>query len=840
MSAESFENILCFSFLGPKWPAGASPPAEHQNGNLPTVVISQPGSPDTIDKQSEERNGRAFYIDDDNDCSSFDGSQLGVMNHELDYSTLSINMPGGATEQLWPVAPDGGYGWIIVLAAFFSNLIVDGVCTSFAEFKKSYSEHFHSSDAATALIGSILIGVYLLVGPIVGGLVNKYGARAVVVAGAVVSGIAFIISVASPNIYIFMVIYGGLGGAGFGMIYLPAIVVVSYYFESKRAMATGIAVAGSGVGTIVMPILSEYCIANFGWKYTVWVLASLVFSCSLFGLLYRPLPMPNAAEIKDQELQPLRQALSKMSDDDPQSDPTLQRLRNALSECEGEAPESPATQQKPPLSPLPENTASKSRASTNVHAPISASSSRPRKLTLTSMTSDMASTNDLKASRTNLNSQLSRISVRSYAKSLSKLSRAGDASTLSIAMSGVDPKEFSRPMNRQDIFYGGSIRNLKEFKQEGGHLPSYRASVLSIPRSVVGQAASQMNLAQSQAGDLGSRMGGSRMSRNAGGLAEEEEIIDDFYDNGRCRWIPLAIRNAFSEMIDFELLKDPVMLLLCISNLLGMMGFYIPFVFLKDLANENKVDPASSRYLVPIIGVTNTVGRVFFGWFTDQGYISALNINNLALLICGVLTLACPFMPSFVGLTVYSSLFGFFISAYICLTSVVLSDLLGLEKLTNSFGLVVVARGISSLLGSPFAGLVYDMTQSYSAAFYFGGVVIFVAGLISCGIPFIYKWKKDVDDNEGDEFTKFPDQDNMSGKLSVLTERSEENLTEYQRTIQSLRQQYALLQEMEDEKKKQKKILNGTAVEEVNEEEEEAVPMKSLKRNKEDDKENVE
>ena len=38
------------------------------------------------------------------------------------------------------------------------------------------------------------------------------------------------------------------------------------------------------------------------------------------------------------------------------------------------------------------------------------------------------------------------------------------------------------------------------------------------------------------------------------------------------------------------------------------------------------------------------------------------------------------------------------------------------------------------------------------------------------------------------------DQDNMSGKLSVLTERSEEALTDYQRTIQSLKQQHQLLQ----------------------------------------------
>jgi MFS family permease len=49
-------------------------------------------------------------------------------------------------------------------------------------------------------------------------------------------------------------------GIGFGFIYLPAIVVVSQYFESKRALATGIAVAGSGFGTFVMPYVCTVCI----------------------------------------------------------------------------------------------------------------------------------------------------------------------------------------------------------------------------------------------------------------------------------------------------------------------------------------------------------------------------------------------------------------------------------------------------------------------------------------------------------------------------------------------------------------------------------------------------
>ena len=46
-------------------------------------------------------------------------------------------------------------------------------------------------------------------------------------------------------------------GFGFGLIYLPAIVSVSMYFEKKRAFATGIAVCGSGLGTFIMAPVTE-------------------------------------------------------------------------------------------------------------------------------------------------------------------------------------------------------------------------------------------------------------------------------------------------------------------------------------------------------------------------------------------------------------------------------------------------------------------------------------------------------------------------------------------------------------------------------------------------------
>jgi MFS family permease len=55
-------------------------------------------------------------------------------------------------------------------------------------------------------------------GPVVGGLVNKYGIRVSCMSGAVVSCVAFALSTLSPNVPVLMLTYGVLGGFGLGEI----------------------------------------------------------------------------------------------------------------------------------------------------------------------------------------------------------------------------------------------------------------------------------------------------------------------------------------------------------------------------------------------------------------------------------------------------------------------------------------------------------------------------------------------------------------------------------------------------------------------------------------------
>lgn len=93
------------------------------------------------------------------------------------------------------------------------------------------------------------------------------------------------------------------------------------------------------------------------------------------------------------------------------------------------------------------------------------------------------------------------------------------------------------------------------------------------------------------------------------------------------------------------------------------------------------------------------------------------------------------FCHDYMSLIAYSIVFGFTIGAYVGLTSVILVDLLGLEKLTNAFGLLLLFQGIASLVGPPFAGLLYDLTQTYAIGFLMAGLTIAVSGVILFAIP---------------------------------------------------------------------------------------------------------
>ena len=73
------------------------------------------------------------------------------------------------------------------------------------------------------------------------------------------------------------------------------------------------------------------------------------------------------------------------------------------------------------------------------------------------------------------------------------------------------------------------------------------------------------------------------------------------------------IMSVLKEMVDFEIMLNPLFVLICISNILGFLAVYVPYVYLPGMTLEKGIDPGSTAFIISLIGVSNTVGRVVIG-----------------------------------------------------------------------------------------------------------------------------------------------------------------------------------------------------------------------------------
>ena len=166
------------------------------------------------------------------------------------------------------------YGYWIVAVAFFCAFINAGCgFYAFSFFVNPLQMEFDWGR------GEIMVGlsIFFLIGgmsaPVVGRLVDRFGAKKIMAGGAFISGLGFIVLGLTKTIWSFYAGYvvAGIGMSGAGMV--PGTALVSNWFAKWRGTAVGIMSGGIGAGGLVFaPLIGAYLIPHFGWRTTYVIL----------------------------------------------------------------------------------------------------------------------------------------------------------------------------------------------------------------------------------------------------------------------------------------------------------------------------------------------------------------------------------------------------------------------------------------------------------------------------------------------------------------------------------------------------------------------------------------
>jgi MFS family permease len=159
--------------------------------------------------------------------------------------------------------------WSVVIGSTLALVVCNGpvVAFTFGLFLKPISQEFgwnRGAISAASAVASLMIAIAV---PFAGMLVDRWGARRILLPAILLSSISVAaISLTPASLFVFVALYAiaGLAMAAHGP--QPYIKTIAAWFDGRRGLALGIAMAGVGLGIIVVPQLARHLIEIYGWR----------------------------------------------------------------------------------------------------------------------------------------------------------------------------------------------------------------------------------------------------------------------------------------------------------------------------------------------------------------------------------------------------------------------------------------------------------------------------------------------------------------------------------------------------------------------------------------------
>lgn len=185
------------------------------------------------------------------------------------------------------------WGWYVIGVGTLAFMFTYGLRGSYGVFLPSMLKELEWS--RTLISGAVSIGLVLnaVLAPLLGFVVDRYGAKWMLVFGASLIGTAFLGMGVFTEVWQYYVLYGFFFAAGINFMGR----VISYtmsvnWFIRKRATAVAIVGAGTGLGSFIFNPMSSVLIENFGWRHSFMILGvaclAILIPLSIIFVKQRP------------------------------------------------------------------------------------------------------------------------------------------------------------------------------------------------------------------------------------------------------------------------------------------------------------------------------------------------------------------------------------------------------------------------------------------------------------------------------------------------------------------------------------------------------------------------
>uniref|UniRef100_A0A671LHH1 Monocarboxylate transporter 8-like n=1 Tax=Sinocyclocheilus anshuiensis TaxID=1608454 RepID=A0A671LHH1_9TELE len=195
------------------------------------------------------------------------------------------------------VPPEGGFGWVVVIAATWCNGSIFGIQNSFGILHMMLvKDHQELTDQASqfkvAWVGALAMGMIFFCSPVVSMFTDHFGCRKTAVCGAFVAFLGLLTSSFATTLGLRYFTYGILFGCGSSFAFQPSLVILGHYFRQRLGLANGVVTAGSSLFSMGLPVLLKKVVGPLGLPRTFQILSIFMLVQSLLALTFKPL-MPS-------------------------------------------------------------------------------------------------------------------------------------------------------------------------------------------------------------------------------------------------------------------------------------------------------------------------------------------------------------------------------------------------------------------------------------------------------------------------------------------------------------------------------------------------------------------